>query len=61
MAFIKVGVVALRSPTGECVGAEPIYKEVNDDFNEEIFERDLTDIFAKKFLEYKKQSKNMRA
>lgn len=30
MAYIQVGVIALRSPTGEFLPSEPIYDEIPD-------------------------------
>jgi hypothetical protein len=55
MALVKVGTMALRSPEGEFLPEEPIYREIeepkqSDDY---IPIGELAEIFADKFKAYK--------
>lgn len=60
MALIQIGVMALRSPTGEFLPSQPIYKEIPDDQmassgrtkEEEKAINDISKVLALKFKEY---------
>ena len=56
MALVMIGTMALRSPTGEFLPEEPIYREIADtpnSDNEYIPVGELAKIFAKKFEAHK--------
>ena len=58
MALVKVGTMALRSPTGEFLPEEPIYREIAEPKStSEYIPRDpldeIAEVFAKKFKAYK--------
>lgn len=61
MAYIKVGVMAVRAPDGSFLPATPIYKEVPDKSisksgttpQEDATIDDISKILAQKFREYK--------
>ena len=56
MAFVQVGTMALRSPSGEFLPSEPIYREIAEDqeYPSEYLPLDeLAEIFADKFKAHK--------
>lgn len=55
MALVKIGTMALRSPTGEFLSEEPIYREIDEPANsgEYIPLGELAEIFADKFKAHK--------
>lgn len=61
MAYIKVGVMAIRAPDGSFLPATPIYKEVPDSritksgttAQEDATIDDISKILAQKYREYK--------
>lgn len=55
MALVKVGVMALRSPEGEFLPEEPVYREIEEEkkSGEYIPLGELAEIFADKFKAHK--------
>ena len=56
MALVQVGMIALRTPSGEILPAEPIYREIEEEQespSEYLPLDELAEIFADKFKEYK--------
>ena len=55
MALVKVGTMALRSPEGEFLPEEPIYREIEEQkkSGEYIPLGELAEIFADKFKAHK--------
>lgn len=56
MALVQVGTMALRSPSGEFLPSEPIYREIAEDQesqSEYLPLDELAEVFADKFKAYK--------
>lgn len=56
MALVQVGVMALRSPNGEFLPSEPIYRDISEEQenkSEYIPMDELAEIFADKFKAHK--------
>lgn len=66
MPLVQVGIMALRSPTGEFMPATPIYKEVErvtaDGLapQEDKTITDITKLLAEKFRQYKDECDKAR-
>lgn len=61
--FVQIGTAALRSPDGEFLPAEPIYREIPDDECQDVGYipgNVIFDIFADKCKNYIKEAKKCR-
>jgi len=60
VALVKVGVIALRSPSGDFLPEEPIYRDIPEEKpeSEYIPLDELGELFADKFKAYKKAQKD---
>ncbi len=61
--FVQIGTAALRSPEGEFIPAEPIYREIpseSDKHTEYISEDILFNLFADKCKSYIRRRRNER-
>lgn len=59
MPYIQVGVIALRTPDGEFLPAQPIYRDIPEPppGKDYIPADELADIFAEKFKKHRETTK----